>query len=133
MEFNAAFDHFFSSPRPMFSLSSGVWSPPADVFETDEELVVKLEVGGMRSSDFDITIRNNLLVVRGCRMDCHQACQVHLHNVEVRYGRFERAFEMVGPVDAEAIRADYEQGFLIVHVPKRIAPPKSISIAVETD
>jgi HSP20 family protein len=131
--FNTVFDAFFSSPRPMFSLSTRLWNPPADVYETLEDLVVKVEVAGMTAEDFDISIKNNCLVVRGCRHDNDHSLQIHVHNVEVRYGGFERAFALPSGMNVDEVHAAYDRGFLTVRLPKRFQPPRQITIPVETD
>jgi HSP20 family protein len=127
----SAFDSFFSSPRPFFSLSSGVWSPPADVYETPDELVVKIEVAGIDVEDMDVAFRNDHLVIRGRRSDASRSSETRMHNVEVRYGEFERVFHLPLKIKTDEIQAEYDRGFLIVRAPKSAAVHKQIPIDVE--
>lgn len=68
-DFRTAFDNFFSSQRPLFSLSERLWNPPTDVYETAEAVFIKMEIAGLRDDDIDITVEDNLLRIRGCRRE----------------------------------------------------------------
>lgn len=131
--FRTVFDSFLHSQRPLFSLAAGMWNPPTDVFETASELVVKIEVPGMRPGDFEVSVRDGRLHVSGSRTDPDHAGMKCLHQVEVRYGRFERIFELTGKISLDEIQANYEQGFLRIRLPKRIVPPKRIAVTTERD
>ena len=115
----------------MFSLSSKVWSPPADVYETPDGIVVKIEIAGVSIDDLDILAKGSTLTVSGSRVDAEQSRQTAVHHVEIRHGNFERTFELPGVIDSENIQADYELGFLIIRIPKRNDPPKQIKIKTE--
>jgi len=122
---------FYTTQRPLFSVGTCVWNPPADVYETEEELVVKIEVPGIDPNDMTISFENSALIVRGFRRDSEQHAQTRLHHVEIRYGQFERAFSLPLNLDTDAIRADYENGFLIIRAPKRFQPPRTIQVESE--
>ena len=68
-EIKTVFDNFFSSQRPLFSLSDRIWNPPTDVYETCESMVIKMEVAGVKQEDMDISVDNNLLLIRGRRLE----------------------------------------------------------------
>lgn len=131
--FATAFESFLHSQRPLFSLSANHWNPPADVFETPTEVVIKIEVAGMDKEDFEVSIHHNRLSVRGRRDDPDQRGMKCLHQMEVRYGCFERSFDLPTQVDADKIQADYEQGFLRIRVPKRKTPPRKIAVTENSD
>lgn len=121
-------DAFYSQQRPMFSIGSCVWNPPADVYETEDALVVKIEVAGVDKKNLSIAVNDGVLLVRGVRRDVDQPAQTRLHHVEVRYGQFERSFALPPHLDTEAIRADYEGGFLVIRAPKKDLPSRTIQV-----
>jgi HSP20 family protein len=97
---------------------STTWSPPTDVYETDEDYVVKVEIAGMRDEDFEVAFENGILVIRGNRPDLHQ--RRAYHQMEIRFGRFELTVEIPIRVDIERAKAEYKDGFLVVTLPKAI-------------
>ena len=107
---------------------AGVWSPPTGVYETESAYVVRVEVAGMREEDFEITAENNFLMIIGSRPDVPE--RRAYQQMEIRFGKFETVVGMPGPVDLDASRADYSEGFLTVTLPK--AKPSQIAIEEET-
>jgi HSP20 family protein len=95
---------------------SYTWSPPTDLYETEENCVIKVEVGGMRDEDFEVAFENNILMIRGQRFDQNE--KRAYHQMEIRFGRFEIAVEIPVVVDIEKANADYKDGFLVVRLPK---------------
>ena len=107
---------------------AGVWSPPTDVYETEDNYVVRVEIAGMREEDFEITVENNFLMISGSRPDISE--RRAYQQMEIRFGKFETVVGIPGPLDLEASRADYTEGFLTVTLPK--AKPNQIEIEEET-
>lgn len=103
--------------------SSG-WSPPTDVYETEERFTVRVEVAGMRDDDFDVAIENSVLMISGNRSDLNE--RRAYHQMEIRFGKFEIAVEIPIPVDIEKSVAEYKDGFLVIQLPK--ASPKQIEV-----
>jgi len=113
-------------------LVSGTWVPPVDVAETQEKIVVRAEVPGMKQEDIQIEFENGLLTLRGERKLDKQEPNVNYHRVERVYGAFSRSFTLPRSVDAEKITASYHDGILEIDVPKKEeAKPKQIRIAVQ--
>ena len=106
---------------------AGVWSPPTDVYETEDDYVVRVEIAGMREEEFEITIENNFLMINGSRPDIPE--RRAYQQMEIRFGKFETVVGMPGPVDLDASRADYSEGFLTVKLPK--AKPNQINVEEE--
>ncbi len=100
------------------------WSPPTDVFETDASFVVRVEVAGMRQSDFTIDVEDNFLVISGVRMEPPE--RRAYHQMEIRFGEFSTSVEVPHGVDVSKADADYEDGFLNVVLPK--ITPATINI-----
>ena len=95
---------------------STTWSPPTDLYETQENCVIKVEVAGMRDEDFEVAFENNILMIRGHRPDVHE--RRAYHQMEIRFGQFEIAVEIPAVVDIEKAIAEYKDGFLVILLPK---------------
>ena len=92
------------------------WSPPTDVYETEENCVIKLEIAGMRDEDFEVAFENNVLIIRGNRPDLNE--RRAYHQMEIRFGKFEIAVEIPVSVNIEKATAGYQDGFLMIVLPK---------------
>ncbi|MBP7689646.1 MAG: Hsp20/alpha crystallin family protein [Thermoflexales bacterium] len=103
---------------------SNLWRPPTDVFETDEAVVVRVEIAGMREADFTVTLHDQLLTITGARSD--PSTKVAYHQLEVRYGEFRSEVYLHWPVEQAGITATYQDGFLIVVLPK--ARPRRVPV-----
>jgi HSP20 family protein len=92
------------------------WSPPTDLYETDGNCVIKVEIAGMRDEDFDVAFANNILMITGNRPDLNE--RRAYHQMEIRFGKFEIAVEIPVVVDMEKALAEYKDGFLVILLPK---------------
>ena len=129
--------HRFFEPFARFTarededLVSGTWVPAVDVAETQEKIVVRAEVPGMKQEDIQIEFENGLLTIRGERK-IEKSEGKTWHRVERVYGNFSRSFTLPRTVDAEKISAAYREGILEIDVPKKEeAKPKNIRIEVK--
>jgi HSP20 family protein len=95
---------------------STTWSPPIDVYETEESCIIKVEVAGMRDEDFEVAFENNILLIHGNRPDRNE--RRAYHQMEIRFGSFELAIEIPVVVDIEKAKAEYKDGFLVIDLPK---------------
>ncbi|HZR47375.1 MAG TPA: Hsp20/alpha crystallin family protein [Candidatus Manganitrophaceae bacterium] len=100
------------------TLAGPRWRPPADLFETPEALIVKVEIAGLSEEEFEITLYEDTLVVEGVRSWKLPAEAAQFHTVEVRYGPFRLELPIPAPVDRKRVRARYDLGFLKVTLPK---------------
>ncbi len=92
------------------------WRPPTDVFETPEALVVRVEVAGMRPGDFEITLQEQVLRIRGVR---HEPDEVQAYyQMEIPFGAFEVLVRLPPQVPVEDTEAEYRDGFLTVRLRK---------------
>lgn len=98
------------------SLHSYAWSPPTDVYETENNFVVRVEAAGMRESDFTINAEDNYLVISGVRSENPEWRAYR--QMEIRFGEFSTAIELPLGVDVSKTEADYKDGFLNVILPK---------------
>jgi HSP20 family protein len=107
-----------------------LWAPMADIFETQESLVLQVELPGVDRSKIDIQIENNVLTIRGERKFNNEVKSENYHRVERSYGNFSRSFSLPMVVDQEKVSADYKDGILKISLPKKEqAKAKRIQIA----
>ena len=109
------------------------WAPAVDIYETEHELVVKADVPDVDPKDLDIRVENNILTIRGERKFEKKVDENNYLRVERAYGSFARSFSLANTVNADAIKADYQNGVLTLSIPKREeAKPKQIKVNVGT-
>jgi HSP20 family protein len=109
------------------------WAPAVDIYETEHELVVKADLPEIDLKDLDIRVENNILTIRGERKFEKKVNEDNYLRVERTYGSFSRSFSLANTVNAEAIKADYQNGVLTLTIPKREeAKPKQIKVNVAT-
>ena len=114
---------------------AGNWIPAVNVEESADELLLTAELPGMPEEDVNVNIENNILTIRGEKREAHEETDDggRYHVSERRYGSFHRRFTLPWSVDAEAIRADFEDGLLTVRLPKAPeAKSRAIEIAAKT-
>ncbi len=90
----------------------------AEVHEDGDQVVVRLEAPGMEAEDFDVSVDDDLLVVRGEKRAGHQRREGNYTLLECAYGWFERAIPLPAPVDQSRARARYRRGVLEIELPK---------------
>lgn len=112
-------------PRP------AVWSPAVDIYETPTSFVLTAEVPGVASSDIDIKVVDNNLILRGERRWERDVNGETVHRLENAYGKFERSFTLSETIDAESISAQLQRGVLRVELPKREQAGRQIQIKTE--
>ena len=101
------------------------FSPPTDVFETNDNIIVRVEIAGMKEEEIDITFNNNILNISGNRINTIENIKA-FHQMEVSFGEFLSAIEINSPIILDKADANYQNGILIIKLP--IALPKSITI-----
>jgi HSP20 family protein len=95
-----------------------VWSPPVDVFDNDDEIVLKAELPGLGPDDIDIEVDENVLTIKGERKFEEKVEEGRYYRLERAYGSFSRSLALPQGVKADEISADFEGGVLQVRVPK---------------
>ncbi|HEX9872690.1 MAG TPA: Hsp20/alpha crystallin family protein [Candidatus Tectomicrobia bacterium] len=109
---------------------SGAWTPPVDIYETDEALVLKAELPGFSKDDISIELKENTLVIKGERKHEDEVKEGNYHRMERSYGAFQRAFMLPMTVDQEKVKASYKDGILELRLPKvQAAQPKRIAVS----
>jgi HSP20 family protein len=111
-----------------------MWAPAVDIYETENELVVKAELPDLQDKDIDVRITNNTLTIRGERKFEKDVKEENYLRIERAYGSFTRSFSLPNTVSPENIRADYRNGVLTLHMAKREeSKPKQIKISVSAN
>lgn len=100
-------------------IGRGAWIPSVDIFENKDQIVLEAELPGMKREDFDLTVENNVITLRGERRFEKQDDTDNYHRVERSYGAFTRSFTLPQSVSAEGATAEYNNGVLRVTLPKR--------------
>lgn len=94
------------------------WRPPTDVYETNETVIVRIEIAGMDEDQIDIELERRQLIVRGFRRDHGSETIVAVQQMEIYYGEFLSETYLPWPVDEGKIMATYRDGFLVITLPK---------------
>ena len=110
------------------------WAPPVDIYETENELVLKADLPDFEEKDIDVRVEDNLVTIRGERKFEKDVNEDNYLRVERTYGPFTRSFSLPNTVSSESIRADYRNGVLTLHLTKREeSKPKQIKITVSAN
>ena len=112
------------------SLGLPEWTPAADILETDDEYVLKVEVPGVRKEDVKVRAEDGVLTITGERRREELPQDVRVHRAERDYGRFERRFRMAEDADASKVSARIENGLLWVRVAKDKSATRRVEVSV---
>lgn len=111
-------------------LSTTAWNPLVDIFENDNEVVIKAELPGMAAKDIEVKLENNVLILKGERRFEKEAKEENYHRIEREYGTFSRAFSLPVAVNGDKVAAEYKDGVLKIVLPKKEEiKPRPIKIA----
>ncbi len=117
--------------QPVYSLEEeSAWHPYCDIYETDTELVIKLELAGICKQDMSISISGDNLVVQGVRKDVGEADAKRIYlKMEINHGGFSKVIVLPDDVSRENIRSVYKDGILEI----RLAKAKKQVVEVKID
>ena len=113
-------------------IGRGAWNPSVDIYENKDQIVLEAELPGMKQEDFELTVENNVITLRGERRFEKLDDADNYHRVERSYGAFTRSFTLPQTVSAEGATAEYQNGVLRVTLPKR-EETKSRRIEISTE
>jgi HSP20 family protein len=100
------------------------WVPNTDVYVTDDLLVIKVELAGMRKEDLELTVEGNRLTITGHRPDGCRAPKCKFLVMEINYGSFQSVIELPPGYDLGQAKAAYQNGFLRIDVPQAVSHRK---------
>ncbi|MBI4690639.1 MAG: Hsp20/alpha crystallin family protein [Nitrospirae bacterium] len=120
------FDEFFRRPFPLigpswwprFGIEREDISPTVDIFEEDNDVVVKAELPGMKKEDIDVNITDNTITISGEKKKEEKVEKKNYYRVERSYGSFTRTFRMPSEVQSDQAKASFKDGVLEVKIPK---------------
>lgn len=98
--------------------SGQLWYPAADVYQTPDGWVVKVELAGVSAEDIEIEVHGNVLTIAGCRKDRSCAAGVSYQQMEITYSNFEKTLKFPAVIDGAIIEHQFENGLLIIHLRK---------------
>jgi len=125
--FEDAFSRMISEPQ-----TNRPWSPSVDIYETENELVLKADLPEVEQKDIDVRVENQTLTIAGERKFEAQDSGKGYHRIERSYGNFVRSFAVPNTFDTEKIQAEFHNGVLRVTLPKKeAAKPRQVKIEVK--
>jgi len=126
-QFEDAFTRFFTEPQ-----TNRPWSPAVDIYETENELVLKADVPDVELKDIDVRVENQTLTIAGERkFEKRDSEKGGYHRIERNYGTFVRSFAVPNSFDTDKINASYKNGVLAITLPKKeAAKPRQIKVEV---
>lgn len=124
-----------SLSRLLSEPASRPWTPAVDIFETENELVLKADIPDVDPKNVGIQLENGTLTLKGERkFENEQKNGKGFHRIERSYGSFVRAFSLPDTVDGDKVKADYKNGVLTITLQKKeVAKPKTISVEISNN
>ena len=120
---------FAGMPSGEGSAITSAWFAPTDVSEDSNGIQISMELPGVEPDDVRLSLENNVLTIHGEKRHSSEQKNERAHRIERTYGTFERTFVLPSTVDADQIEARYENGVLLITVPKaERAKPKEIRV-----
>jgi HSP20 family protein len=107
------------------------WEPPMDVFETDTEFVVVMDIAGMDRKDISVFTDGRILRISGVRKELFAGGRKQFHSLEIQVGPFQRLIAIPVEVQSESVSTHYSNGLLEVRLTKRFDPREKRNIDVE--
>jgi len=90
------------------------WQPAVDIYRSDKEWLVKIDLAGVKQDDIEVSTHNNLLTLKGQRRDFQVQEGQQTYSMEISYNRFERTLELPFDVKGASIQTDYQDGMLFI-------------------
>jgi HSP20 family protein len=111
-----------------------LWRPPTDVYETEDAILIRVEIAGMREQDFNIAMEDRTLTIRGIRYDTSERSgqgtgRGAFHQMEILFGEFSTEVELPAPILTERVEAVYRDGFLQITLPK--VRPQQVRVEID--
>jgi HSP20 family protein len=117
-EMERLMDDVASRKPPAVRFSPRTWQPAIDVYETDNDVVVLVELAGVKQDEIEVIVNNNILTIRGERRDKKQGIRRTYFQMEILWGSLQREIPLPANVNTNQVKAFYENGFLEVILPK---------------
>lgn len=122
---------FFCQQPTHFMPTTRTWTPPTDIYETENDIHIKMELAGVQEKDIEVRLSRGYLIVRGKREDQSNVQKENYHLMEIQYGSFERVFVLPEIFSPEDVSAHFENGFLTIILKKRPTQHQEIRIEIQ--
>jgi HSP20 family protein len=130
-EMDQVFGEFFGRTPFRMATTEAMWSPVVDVHETKDNILLQIELPGIKQEDIQVSIEGDILTLKGERKREAEVKEDQYHRIERSYGRFERSVVLPLVVDANRVKATCRDGVLGIQLPKKEeAKPKEIKVEV---
>jgi HSP20 family protein len=131
-EVNRLFDSFLGRPASTATgTGSRVWMPVVDLYETNDDLVLNVELPGVQEKDISLSITGDMLTIKGERQFNQPLKDDSYLHMERVYGKFERSVQLPKPIQADRVTATFHDGVLEVKLQKAEAvKSKEIKIGI---
>ncbi len=130
-EIERFFTQFAQWKRPSVHFEKA-WKPYCDVYESEDEVRIVVEIAGVKASDIEILVEGRHLVIKGNRPRQKPAKREYIQQMEINFGQFERVLELNGKVDVDKAVARSKNGFLEITLPK-ISAARAAGISIEPE
>ncbi|MFC1477458.1 Hsp20/alpha crystallin family protein [candidate division KSB1 bacterium] len=117
-DIESMFELFSRLKRPFAMPSESRWLPEVDVFDTDEEFVIIMDIAHIDPKDIEVLYKNKALFIKGVRREMTGFKKRHYHKMEIDYGPFERRIAVPISIDEQNIKTKYKDGFLQIRLKK---------------
>jgi HSP20 family protein len=132
-EVSRLLDYLARSKPPAGRFSPSIWQPSIDMYETEAEFVIIVDMAGVEEDDIEIFVDQKIFTIRGERRKEQRAGKKKTYyQMEIASGRFERSVALPANVDNTRINALYENGFVEVTLPK-VKARQNLNIKIKTD
>ena len=120
-EMERLFHSLFNPKHPFHLLAERRWKPLTDMYEVDDEVIIKIEIPGVPKEDISLTLDDRQLIIRGTRGNPLEKLGLIYHQMEINYGEFERILMLPPGVDTKNIKAELKEkeGFLYITISKK--------------
>ena len=108
------------------------WRPSLDLYETDDELILLVELSGIQPQDVEVVVESEVVKISGNRCRPIDKDVSRVHHMEIDFGPFNQAIRLPIPADPDGASSTYRDGFLAIHLPKKSRISASVSVKVDT-
>jgi HSP20 family protein len=122
---------YFGSSKPPSVYYARMWEPAIDVYERETEVVVLVELAGVKQDEIEVVVDGNTLVIKGERKEATPRSKRTYYQMEIQRGSFERSILLPSTVDPDKTKASYEDGLLEIVLPK-LRQEQNLQVKIKT-
>ena len=113
--FSNMLDRFWEGELPLLE---GGYYPPLELTDTDESVMVKAELPGLKAEDIELSVEGSVLTMSGEKKESSEKTNGNYHHSERRYGSFRRVVTLPSEVNTEQVTTEFDNGVLTITLPK---------------